>query len=379
MVIKNNGVTFPKGFLASGVACGLKKTGKLDLALIYSKTKAVACAVFTKNTVWAAPLKVSKENLKNGIAQAVIINSGNANCFTGVSGLNDAKTMCRLAASGLGIDEQLVLVASTGIIGKKLDIEKIKKATPSLIKSLSSSGVSSNTSARAIMTTDTFIKERACTINFGSKTVKIGAMAKGSGMIAPNMATMLAFITTDADIDKVLLSKIFKQAVDRSFNCISVDGCMSTNDFVVTLANGASGYNIKKDNDVNKFSQALNLICLELAKDIVWDGEGRTKFITIQINGQKNFSLAKKCGLQIANSMLFKCACFGNNPNWGRVAAAIGAAGLGLKEGDFKINMGFVGKDQVKIKVDFKKGTSSAVIYTTDLTPKYIAINAAYN
>lgn len=382
VILKNKGITFPRGFLASGVACGLKKTAKLDLALIYSNKKAVACAVFTKNSVWAAPLKISYEHLKSKHSQAVIINSANANCFTGRAGISDAKAMCRMAADALKISRSSVLAASTGIIGKKLAIDKIKKGIPGLIKKLSNSDKAAVDSARAILTTDTFIKQRACQINFGSKVVKVGAMAKGSGMIAPNMATMLAFVTTDAKISHKLLSKIFKQAIDKSFNCISVDGCTSTNDFVVILANGKSDYEIKTTADINKFSAALSQICLELAKDIVRDGEGRTKFITIEVSGLKSFSDAKKVGLAIANSMLFKCACFGNNPNWGRIAAAVGSTNLGAKEGDFKINMDFIGKSEVSVRVDFNKGRQGkekAVIYTTDLTPKYIAINAAYN
>ncbi|MEW5758081.1 MAG: bifunctional glutamate N-acetyltransferase/amino-acid acetyltransferase ArgJ [Candidatus Omnitrophota bacterium] len=379
MVINNVGVTFPKGFLASGIACGLKNTAKKDLALIYSKNPATAAAVFTKNSVWAAPLTVSFNHLKNKTIQAIIINSGNANCFTGKAGVSDALVMCKMVASNLGIKENDVLVASTGIIGKRLAIDKVRNGIPDLIENLSSLDEAGKNAAKAILTTDTFIKQRAYKINFGKKSVAIGAMAKGSGMIAPNMATMLAFITTDAAIDKKILEKILNQAIDRSFNCISVDGCMSTNDFVSILANGVSGYKIQSKNDIKKFSTALNEICLELSKDIIKDGEGRTKFITIEINGLHSFEQAKKAGLAIANSMLFKCACFGNNPNWGRIAAAIGAADLKVKEGDFKINMSFKGKDEVLVKVNFKQGKAKAIIYSTDLTPKYIAINAAYN
>lgn len=379
MIVNNKGITFPKGFFASGVSCGLKNASRPDLALIYSENRAVTSAVFTKSSIWAAPLKVSFEHLKNNQSQAIIINSGNANCFTAKAGISDAKAMCKFTANALKVNENLVLVSSTGIIGRRLPIEKIKRAIPDLVKNLSCCNKASNDAARAIMTTDTYTKERACSVKFGSKIVRIGAMAKGSGMIAPNMATMLAFITTDAVISYNNLSIVFKNAVNKSFNCISVDGCMSTNDFVSIIANGKSNYNIKTKADINKFSNALNQVCLELAKDIVKDGEGRTKFITIEINGLKNFDQAKSFGLAIANSMLFKCACFGNNPNWGRIAAAIGATNLGAKEGEFKISMDFKGKEEVLVRVNFKKGLACAIIYTTDLTPKYIAINAAYN
>jgi glutamate N-acetyltransferase/amino-acid N-acetyltransferase len=308
----------------------------------------------------------------------VLINSGNANCFTGKAGIKDAESSASYAALELGIPRNSVLVNSTGIIGKRLDIAKIKKAIPGLVAGLSSSGIQS--AEKAIMTTDTFSKEISLSLKIGSKTVNLCGIAKGAGMIAPDMATMLCFIMTDARITKQALDKALGVAVDKSFNCISVDGCMSTNDTVLVLANGkAANQVISGGKNLKDFSKALDLVCLELAKMVVKDAEGATKFIQIDVAQAKNFNQARKVALSIANSVLFKAAVFGENPNFGRVAAAVGASGLKINESQLKISLGSLKGKQVKLTVSLSQGKARATVYTSDLTPGYIKINAEYN
>lgn len=369
----------PKGFKANGVACGLKKSGKPDLALIYSRFPALACAKFTTNSIIAAPLIVCKERLKTGKRfRAVLVNSGNANCFTGKSGIKDAQETAAYVAQALGINKNSVLVNSTGIIGKRLDLGKIKQGIPELVSGLSSFGI--HKAKTAIMTTDTFTKEVSLRIKIGDKLVHICGIAKGAGMIAPNMATMLCFILTDAVISKRALNKALGAAVDKSFNCISVDGCMSTNDTVLVLANAAAGNEvISAGAELQKFSKALELICMVLAKMVVSDAEGATKFIQIDVYQAKHVQEAKKVALDIANSVLFKTAIFGENPNFGRVAAAVGASGLGIKEGQLKIKLGTLKGKKVRLAVTLSRGKAKCTVYTCDLTPGYIKINAAYN
>jgi len=369
----------PAGFKANGVACGLKKSGKADLALLYSEAPALASVKFTTNSIIAAPLAVSKKHLKSAKKiQAVLVNSGNANCFTGKAGIKDAELTCGYVALRLKIAKNSVLVNSTGIIGKKLDITKIKQGVPELVSGLSSSGIQK--AEKAIMTTDTFSKEVSVSLKIGSKTISLCGIAKGAGMIAPDMATMLCFIMTDARVTKRALDKSLSAAVDKSFNCISVDGCMSTNDTVLLLANGIAGNKIiSGGKSLQVFSQALGLVCLELAKMVVKDGEGATKFIQIDVCQAKNFQEAKKIALNIANSALFKTAVFGENPNFGRVAAAVGASGFKINENQLKIKLGSLKQKQVKLIVSLSRGNSKATVYTSDLTPEYIKINAQYN
>lgn len=370
----------PTGFKANGIACGLKRSGKLDLALIYSSFPAVASAKFTKNSIIAAPLVVSKMHLKSATKgfQAVLVNSGNANCFTGKAGIKDALNSAKYVADKLGISKNSVLVNSTGIIGKKLDVAKIKKGIPSLVSGLSDSGI--HKAELAIMTTDTFAKEISLKIKIGTKLVNICGIAKGAGMIAPDMATMLCFIMTDAAISRKALDSSLGLAVDKSFNCISVDGCMSTNDTVLVLANGAANNKtIVGSKDLQVFTQALELICLELAKMVVLDAEGATKLVQIDVAGAKNFLEAKKVALSIANSALFKTAVYGENPNFGRVAAAVGAAGFDIKEDQLKVKLGSLKGKEVKLQVNLSRGKASCKVFTSDLTPEYIKINAEYN
>jgi len=369
----------PVGFKANGISCGLKKSGKLDLALLYSEYPAVASAKFTTNSIIAAPLIVCKKHLKAAKKfQAVLVNSGNANCFTGSTGIKDAQISAGYVADKLKIIKNSVLVNSTGIIGKRLDITKIKRGIPKLVSGLSVSGI--HKAVLAIMTTDTFSKEISLSLNLGGKPVHLCAIAKGAGMIAPNMATMLCFIMTDAVIGKQVLDKALGAVVDKSFNCISVDGCMSTNDTVLVLANGAAGNRIiSGGKDLSDFSKALEFVCLELAKMIVLDAEGATKFIQIDVNQAKNWQEAKKAALSIANSALFKTAVFGENPNFGRVAAAVGSSGIGIKEGQLKIKLGSLKGKFVKLQVGLSSGKARCRVFTSDLTPEYIKINAAYN
>jgi len=369
----------PAGFKANGVACGLKKSGKLDLALLYSEVPALASAKFTTNSIIAAPLIVSKKHLKSaGKVQAVLVNSGNANCFTGNSGIKDAESSAGFVAQELKIAKSSVLVNSTGIIGKKLDIARIKQGIPELVLGLSVSGIQK--AEKAIMTTDTFAKEVSANLKIGVKSVRICGIAKGAGMIAPDMATMLCFIMTDALITKQALDKALSAAVDKSFNCISVDGCMSTNDTVLVLTNGVAGNKIiSEGRSLQDFSEALDSVCLDLAKMVVMDAEGATKFIRIDVCQAKNYREAKKIALNIANSLLFKTAVFGENPNFGRVAAAVGASGFKIREDQLKIKLGSLKQKHIKLTVSLSQGKASATVYTSDLTPEYIKINAQYN
>ncbi|MDD5661180.1 MAG: bifunctional glutamate N-acetyltransferase/amino-acid acetyltransferase ArgJ [Candidatus Omnitrophica bacterium] len=369
----------PAGFKASGIACGLKKSGKPDLALLYSKVPAVSCAKFTSNSIIAAPLVVSKKHLESAKGfHAVIVNSGNANCFTGKAGIKDASLTAEYLAKELNIPKDSVLVNSTGIIGKRLNIVKIKQSIPGLVSGLSAQGI--HKAKRAIMTTDTFAKEISVSLKIGSKTIHICGIAKGAGMIAPDMATMLCFLMTDVSINRSVLKKALDTAVTKSFNCISVDGCMSTNDTVLILANGAAGNKtIRGGKYLKEFSKALGVVCMELAKMVILDAEGATKFIKIDVAGAKDWHQARKVALAIANSVLFKTAVFGENPNFGRIAAAVGASGLRIKEDQLKIRLGPLKEKHVDLRVSLSSGKAKCRVFTSDLTPGYIKINAAYN
>ncbi len=369
----------PLAFKANGIPCGLKRSGKLDLALIYSGVSSKAACRFTINKIQAAPIKINKENLKGSRHfKAIIVNSGNANCFTGAQGLKDARETAGFLAKTLEIRKKEVLAASTGIIGRRLEVQKIKKAIPGLIRGLSKEGLAK--AKKAILTTDNFSKELTVKFNIGNKTVTVCGIAKGAGMIAPNMATMLAFILTDANITPGALNRALDSAIACSFNCITVDGCMSTNDSVMLLANGAAGNPLI---DVNKhfhaFACALKIVCLELAKMIIKDAEGASKFIQVKVKEAKNFKEAKTAALSIANSNLFKTAVYGQNANFGRIVASIGASGVDIKEKDLKIRVSPLNKKDIFVDVSLKRGKSAATVYTSDLTPEYIKINAQYS
>ena len=377
----------PLGFKANAVCCGIKRSGKLDLALLYSILPAKSACQFTSNKIQAAPLKINKKYLKAGKNfQAIIINSGNANAFTGAVGLKDARETTKLVAEILSLKKNEVLVNSTGIIGKRLPLLKIKAALLPLVKGLSVSGI--NAAARAIMTTDTFAKSITVKFNIGSQEITVCGIAKGAGMIAPNMAcpersrgaTMLCFILTDAKITQKDLDKALDMCVDESFNCITVDGCMSTNDSVMVLANGAAENSlIDADKNFAVFLKALKTVCLKLAKLIIKDAEGATKFIQINVHAAKSFEDARVVALAIANSNLFKTAVYGENPNFGRIVAAAGSSAALVKEELIKVRVSPLHKKEIKVDVFLGVGKRSATVYTSDLTPEYIKINAEYN
>ena len=393
------GLTAVSGFSAAGMSAGIKKNGKPDLALIFSETPCAVAAVFTKNNCPASSILFNKERLKTKRGQAIICNSGNANAATGKQGMDDTKTMARETALALGIDEKLVFVASTGVIGEPLPIHKIKKAIPYLAASLSDHG--GHAASTAIMTTDTFTKEVALSSRVGSKDVCVGGMAKGSGMIHPNMATMLAFLTTDALIDPSLLQEALREATDLTFNCATVDGETSTNDLVIVLANGHAGGNAisKRGVAYRQFHALLEGVCFNLAKMIVQDGEGATKFITICVRGARRNQSAKEIAFSIAKSSLVKTAFFGQDANWGRIVAAAGNTSEKINLAKFDLAFGetwllqngvYQGKEaesqvaahlkgkEPRLVVDLHNGTGSATVFTSDLGYDYIKINASY-
>lgn len=385
-----NSSGLPLGFKVNAVYAGIKKTKKLDLALIYSCVPAKAAGVFTANSIKAAPVIVSSQRLKKrNCAQAIIINSGNANCFTGRAGISDSKKISSSVAKELGVYRDCVLIASTGLIGRRLAADKIKKAIPELVKGLSRQKI--DLASQAIMTTDKVKKRLSVKLRLGKSIVKIAAIAKGAGMIYPQLggfsgsshrhATMLCFIATDAAITSAALKQALNKAVDKSYNCISVDGCTSTNDTVIILANAEAKNTCidKKSKYFSKFSSALNYVCLQLAKQIVRDAEGATKFVKIKVSGARNTSEAKEIGFSIANSLLFKTAVYGQDPNWGRIVQAIGVTRVAINPQRLKINFSSFKKKNVCVNINLNAGSQEATVYTCDLTPEYIRINTKYN
>ncbi|KPJ65442.1 hypothetical protein AMJ44_10150 [candidate division WOR-1 bacterium DG_54_3] len=363
------GITAPKGFKAAGIACGIKKSGKPDLALIYSEVPASAAAVFTTNQVKGAPVLVSQKQIKKNTAQAIISNSGNANTWTGKKGLKDAWKMVAETAKSLGIPSGRVLITSTGVIAKPLPMEKIIPGIRRIAKKLSPAG--GKAAAHAILTTDTRIKEIAIKVG----KITIGGMAKGAGMIAPGMATMHAFIMTDAKIDKRLLQKILKQAVSKSFNLISVDACMSTSDSVMVLANGLSKSEIR--NPKSEFVKAFEYVCEYLAKEIARDGEGATKLITAKAVGARNEKDARAVVKALINSFLLKAAVYGRDKNVGRILQAVGTTSAKVNWKKFKFNWKIGAKEDM-ITVNLGVGKTSVVEWGCDLTEGYVRINAKY-
>lgn len=357
----------PKGFLLSGIHCGIKKK-KLDLGLIYAREFCEVTGTFTVNVNPSYSITFCKENINKPI-KAILVNSGNANCYSHKKGLKDTKEVASKLAERLGVKVSNILIASTGIIGKKLPKAKVIKGFPQLEKKLTKS---LGDFSRSILTTDAFVK--VSTAKVGKATI-VG-FAKGAGMICPNMATMLAFILTDADIEQSLLKEIVKEAVEMSFNSISVDGCMSTNDMVLVATSKKIPF--KNKSEIRTFSKNLKAVCLNLAKMIVKDGEGASKFIQIQIKGAKSSGEAKKAGFSLANSNLFKTALYGANANWGRIISSLGQAGIKVGE-DIFIKSTSLKKKEVKIVIDLKRGKFEGEVYTCDLTPEYVKINAKYS
>lgn len=392
------GVTAPQGYDAHGVSAGIKLRGKRDLMLIVSRQPALAAGTLTTNKLAAAPILLCRPILKRGKAQAIVANSGNANACTGPQGMLDAKTMIHETAERLQIDPHLVLVASTGVIGRPMPIRRITEALPALALGLNTRG--SHAAAEAIMTTDLVAKEVAVECSIHGTPVRIGGIAKGSGMINPTMATMFAFLTTDAAITLPALRASLKQAVAHSFNSLTVDGEMSTNDIVLLLANGAAGNKPLQAGDpaLGTFTRALTHICETLAKMIARDGEGAEHLITVEIRGASSAHDAHKAAKTIANSLLVKTMVTGRDPNWGRVAAAVGASGAHLHPARLTIALGGITvfhhghpvrvnplhlkrifeHSDVLIGVHLGVGTSHARVWTCDLTDGYIRINAKY-
>lgn len=394
------GITAPQGFKAAGVKAGLKKSGKLDLAVIYSTVPASVAAVFTTNTMAAAPVIVSRAAVQQGTASAIVVNSGCANACTGPQGLVDAKAMAHITGQLLGIKDQEVIVSSTGIIGVNLQMDKIEAGIKMAVAELDEQGYEQATTA--IMTTDTFPKSCAYEFEIGGKTVRIAGIAKGSGMIHPNMATMLCFITTDAAVTPAVLKQALTQAIDVSFNMISVDGDSSTNDMTSVLANGQAGNNLIDSADSKEYQEllaALTKVCIYLAQQVVRDGEGATKFLEITVQGAASASDAKKAAMAIAKSPLVKTAFFGEDANWGRILCAVGYSEAAAAQDKISLAIGDViivkkgmgipfeeknlkaimAEQDIIVTVDLGMGTDSATMWTCDFSYEYVKINGEYH
>lgn len=391
-------VTAPKGFKAAGIRCGIKEKGN-DLALIYTEQQASVAAVFTTNAFKAASVLSNMEKLKTGRGRAILVNSGNANACTGEKGIRDVNYLCKFAGELLNSPEDEVYNASTGIIGVPLPMDKMEIGIMDAVAELSEDA--GDLAAQAIMTTDTHPKSVAYEIEIGGAPVKIGAICKGAGMICPNMATMLCFITTDAVINPVTLQKCLTSSVDRSLNSLSVDGDMSTNDSVIAFANGASNCPeiLEDTNDYRIFEEALSKVCIELAKSIAKDGEGATKYVEINVVNATSYTDAKAAAHKVANSPLVKTAIFGEDPNWGRVLCAVGGAGIDLIPEKTSLSFGNVkiveNGEPIKldpeaarkpmldkdlcITVDLGIGDASATVFTCDFSYDYVKINAEYH
>jgi len=405
------GVCAPKGFQAGGIRCGIKPSSqKKDLALIYSEKPCNAAAMFTSNKVCAASVHVSRENIAGGKLRAIIANSGNANACTGQEGMDAAKRMAHLASEVLGVSQSEVAVASTGVIGVPLPISVIESNIGALKASLQNNEQGHAAALEAIMTTDLRKKDISVEAEIGGEIVRIGAMTKGSGMIHPNMATMLAFITTDAAIENDALEKALRLAVKRSFNRLTVDGDTSTNDMVVVMANGEAGNVPVNASDrcpnctanFNAFYEALEYVCVSLAKKMARDGEGATKLVTVTVTNAASEDTAETLAKSVASSSLVKAACFGADANWGRVLCALGYAGVDFtpEKTDvlFKSTVGeiqvcknggsvsfseekakkILSEEEIEISVNLNNGKEKASVWGCDLTYDYVKINGDY-
>lgn len=389
-----------QGFLAAAVQAGIRYEGRLDLGLIFSTVPAVTAGAFTTNRVKAAPLMLDMERLQSGKAQAILVNSGNANACTGEAGMRLAVDASALLAKKLGIAEDLVQVASTGVIGQTPSLDPFARAIPGLVRQLAPEGFADL--ARAIMTTDITVKIASAKVMIGNTQISLLGVAKGSGMIMPNMATMLCFVVTDAHIAFPVLNRLLKNSVERSFNCITVDGDTSTNDMILAMANGAAG-NDRIDDDkseaVHLFGEALDKICKDLAIKIVEDGEGATKLVRIRVTGARNEEEAMSGARTIANSALVKTAFFGEDANWGRIMAALGRSECSFDPNKVSISFnevllvagGMVLGPQAEaaatqvlkeknftLTVGLEEGSAEAEVYTCDFSYDYVKINADY-
>ncbi len=383
--------------MAAAAAAGLKKHGGLDTALIYSEREASAAGVFTTNKVKAAPVLVTKESLKGGRARAIIVNAGNANACTGVEGLENAMLTARQTGKALGVDPSEVMVASTGVIGQQIRMDLLLTVIPELVKNLSKDALLNV--ATAIMTTDSFPKIAMREARAGGKTYRITGVAKGAGMIMPNMATMLCFILSDINLEARFLADTLKASTEKTFNRITVDGDTSTNDTVLLLANGAAGNGPPGEKERNVFFDHLEQVMDELATMVVRDGEGATKLVTVELKGAKDPSDARKAVRTVSNSSLVKTAFYGQDPNWGRIMAALGRSEISMKENkvdiwidEIQIVEGGIGKGpdaerdatekmhkrEFTVTIDLHQGDYSDRILTSDLTHEYVSINANY-
>ncbi len=401
-ILEGKSITDISGIKASGIVCGIKKNGRKDLCVVFSEPKAVAAAVFTTNKVKAAPILVDMAHIQSGNIQAVVVNSGNANACTGEAGLEDAKEMAALTAEYLGISPQEVLVSSTGVIGVPLPMETVREGIKAACAALSKTG--GMDAAAAITTTDTCTKTITVETQVGGKTVMLSGMAKGSGMIHPNMATMLSYVITDAAVDKAVLQKALEESVQDSYNMISVDGDTSTNDTVMVLANGAAGNTpiTGFGEDYLQFREALDYVNVELAKMVIKDGEGATKLIECTISHAASVSDARLLAKSVIGSSLVKAAFFGNDANWGRVLCAMGYSGaafatetvdiffeseagcIQLMRGgqplqfDEEAAVAIMAQKLVRIKIDMKDGSAGATAWGCDLSYEYVKINGSY-
>ncbi len=397
--IKNAGICAPLGFSSAGISADIKDNGsdQPDFGVLTSMAPCEAAGVFTKNRVKAAPLIFAMDKLEKGTKiNGILVNSGNANACTGKKGLENCRLLTEEAEKILGVDSGTILISSTGVIGEQLPVTKMKVAMRNFPDILAGYD---DDFAKAILTTDTCIKRLALLVETEAGAYVIGGVAKGSGMIAPDMATMLSFITTDAMISKNNLQACLKKSVEKSFNSITVDGDMSTNDSVFIFANGMSGININNEKYLEQFQQSLDYLCLELAKMIVMDGEGATKFVEINIKGALNKDEAKRCGMKIANSPLVKTMFFGEDPNWGRLLACIGASFVEMKEDKVEIYFDtlkyvengllidktleeeaarIMQKKSFAITINLNIGKAAHTVYTSDLSYDYVKINADY-
>jgi glutamate N-acetyltransferase/amino-acid N-acetyltransferase len=391
----NLGVNFPRGFRSAGVYCGIKKPGLLDLALIVSETESSVAGMFTTNRACAAPVVWSKQAVAGGRARAIVANSGNANCLTGEQGMRDAQRMAELVAKRLECPPTQVVVASTGVIGVPLPMPAVESGIAQAFERLTDGD--DRTTADAILTTDSASKRASLEIETPAGAVRIGAIAKGAGMIAPTMATMLAFIMTDAAIDPADLQACLARVVDKTFNCITVDGDTSTNDMVIALANGASGVQLTGD-ALQPFEQGLYQVCEYLAKRIVKDGEGASRIFEVRVSGAADADAARRIARTIAESQLVKTAIHGGDPNWGRIIAAAGRAGAPIDvsrarlhlqntlvfengrptEYDERALVEAMQTDEVTIALTLSDGDGKAHFWSSDLTAEYVQINAHY-
>ena len=397
VAVASGGVTTPAGFKAAGVSAGIKANGAPDLALLVSETAATAAAVFTMNRAQAAPVVLSREHLERSesVARAIVVNSGCANACTGDEGYLAAREMASETARLIGCPVPHVLVASTGVIGVALPIDKIRSGLPVALRALAADQGAA--AARAIMTTDPFPKEASARATIAGHDIFVGGMAKGSGMIEPMMATMLGFVTTDAAVPRPLLDRALRDAVNDTFNAITVDGECSTNDCVMLLANGASGVTVD-EGSYAAFVGALRSVCLELALGIVRGGEGATKLVTITVTGAASADEARRAAKAIANSPLVKTAIHGGDPNWGRLIAAAGRAGVAFDLTRAAVTIGptvlfqdgkpydenapraaeYLAQKEIVVTVHLGAGRAISTVWTCDLSAEYVRINADY-